>query len=135
MAVSGHRVVLAPPPRPVADLMQLAAGAQAPERKALVRLSTSHGVGNRRTLLPRRQPEHTGLVTIWHDGGACAQGWRPEFERRATRHTTNGRDVHRPHAVRQGHAIQDVDDAMLEVLTFTHREAKGNRIGASSDAP
>jgi len=103
-------------------LQRLTEWAQALESEGLVTLSTFQGISDRWTLLPRLQPQNSGLVTVWFEKDANIQFWRSMFEKYAP----NFIDPIEKHAgmnIGQGNVCRVLDAKMLELLTAAYREA------------
>ncbi len=93
--------------------------------EGLARLATYHGKDGRRlTLLPRLKTDNVGLVTIYNDANlAYLQFWRSVFERRAPKSLVRVNALLAPDEVRQGNAMTDVSQELLDALTDAYREA------------
>ncbi len=102
-------------------------------QEGLARLSTFHGVGDRRlTLLPRLQAENVGLVTIWNDNGRPGlQFWRGVFERLA-RESIGPIEAQTGEQMTQGSMVAQVDDQLLQRVEDAYRIAAGARLAPRS---
>jgi hypothetical protein len=110
--------------RPI--LTRLAEWAVELEKLGPVRLTTYWGRRGEITLLPRIQPDNSGLVTIWNWAGSPRVSfYRSVFERRAPQALLAVEATIAPMTVGQGNWTADVTEELLAALATAYREAVG----------
>lgn len=117
--------------RPI--LTRLAEWAIALEKLEPVKLTTYWGRRGEITLLPRIQPDNSGLVTIWNWAGSPRVSfYRSVFERRSPHALAAVEAAIAPMTVGQGNWTADVTEELLAALGTAYREAVGKGPSAAT---
>ena len=81
------------------------------------------------TILPLVNPGEAGLVTIWNDNKKpYISLWRSVFERLAPNSIERVEQAIAPLGIRQGNAVHDITERLLDALTAAYREAVGQTV-------
>ena len=81
------------------------------------------------TILPLINPGEAGLVTIWNDNKKpYISLWRSVFERLAPNSIERVEQAIAPLEIRQGNAVHDITERLLNELTAAYLEAVGESV-------